>query len=117
MTHFGIFVEEMRQGLAQPGAFREAFELAERADAWGLDCVWLGEIHFTPSRSIISASLQVAASIATRTLQPRAAVALSAVLNMARAFISLKVAAPRWSQAGAPQTAGRRSPRASSTRR
>jgi alkanesulfonate monooxygenase SsuD/methylene tetrahydromethanopterin reductase-like flavin-dependent oxidoreductase (luciferase family) len=65
--HFGIFVEEMRRGVNQVAAFREAFELAERAEAWGLDCVWLGEIHFTPARSVISASLQVASSIATRT--------------------------------------------------
>ncbi len=65
--HFGIFVEEMRRGVNQVAAFREAFELAERAEAWGLDCVWLGEIHFNPARSVISASLQVASSIATRT--------------------------------------------------
>jgi alkanesulfonate monooxygenase SsuD/methylene tetrahydromethanopterin reductase-like flavin-dependent oxidoreductase (luciferase family) len=65
--HFGIFVEEMRQGVDQPGAFRDAFGIAERADQWGADCVWLGEIHFAPARSVISASLQVAASMATRT--------------------------------------------------
>src|SRR5438552_16752207 len=65
--HFGIFVEEMRQGLSQTAAFREAFDVAGRAEALGVDCVWLGEIHFTPTRSVISASLQVASSIATRT--------------------------------------------------
>jgi len=65
--HFGIFVEESRKGIDQIASFREAFELAELADAWGLDCVWLGEIHFAPARSVISASLQVASSMATRT--------------------------------------------------
>lgn len=65
--HFGIFVEEKRQGASQPGAFRDIFELADRAEAWGADCVWLGEIHFTPTRSVISASLQVASAIAART--------------------------------------------------
>src|SRR5437899_2272348 len=65
--HFGIFVEEMRYGRDQVSAFRDAFELADQAEAWGLDCVWLGEIHFTPTRSVISASLQVASSIASRT--------------------------------------------------
>ncbi len=65
--HFGIFVEEMRRGVDQVTAFRDVFDLAERAEAWGLDCVWLGEIHFNPARSVISASLQVASSIATRT--------------------------------------------------
>ena len=76
--HFGIFVEEMRQGgLGPAAAFREAFEVAENADAWGLDCVWLGEIHFTPSRSVISASLQVASSIVTRTKRLRVGTAVT----------------------------------------
>ena len=65
--HFGLFVEEMRQGASQRSAFRDIFEVADRAEAWGIDCVWLGEIHFTPARSVISASLQVASAIAART--------------------------------------------------
>ena len=69
--HFGIFVEEMRHGVTQAGAFRDVFELADRAEAWGVDCVWLGEIHFTPARSVISASLQVASAIASRTRRVR----------------------------------------------
>jgi alkanesulfonate monooxygenase SsuD/methylene tetrahydromethanopterin reductase-like flavin-dependent oxidoreductase (luciferase family) len=74
--HFGIFIEEMRQGASQAAAFRDAFELADRAEAWGADCVWLGEIHFTPTRSVISASLQVASSIATRTRRLRVGTAV-----------------------------------------
>jgi alkanesulfonate monooxygenase SsuD/methylene tetrahydromethanopterin reductase-like flavin-dependent oxidoreductase (luciferase family) len=66
-VHFGLFVEEMRHGATQASAFRDIFEVADRAEAWGIDCVWLGEIHFNPARSVISASLQVASSIATRT--------------------------------------------------
>jgi alkanesulfonate monooxygenase SsuD/methylene tetrahydromethanopterin reductase-like flavin-dependent oxidoreductase (luciferase family) len=66
-VHFGLFVEEMRQGTSQTSAFRDIFEVADRAEAWGIDCVWLGEIHFNPARSVISASLQVASAIATRT--------------------------------------------------
>src|SRR5215831_18447947 len=69
--HFGVFAEEMRHGASQPSAFRDVFDLADRAEAWGIDCVWLGEIHFTPSRSVISASLQVASAIATRTRRLR----------------------------------------------
>jgi len=70
-VHFGIFVEELRQGASQAAAFRDVFETADRAEAWGVDCVWLGEIHFTPSRSVISASLQVASAIAARTRRVR----------------------------------------------
>ncbi len=33
--HMGLFVEEMRQGATQPAAFRDVFELADRAEAWG----------------------------------------------------------------------------------
>src|ERR1041384_4064006 len=76
--HFGIFVEEMRQGSSQSqaSAFRDIFEVADHADAWGADCVWLGEIHFTPQRSVISASLQVASSIASRTQRLRVGTAV-----------------------------------------
>jgi alkanesulfonate monooxygenase SsuD/methylene tetrahydromethanopterin reductase-like flavin-dependent oxidoreductase (luciferase family) len=74
--HVGIFVEEMRYGASQATAFRDAFEVAQRAEAWGVECVWLGEIHFTPTRSVISASLQVASSIATRTRRLRVGTAV-----------------------------------------
>ena len=65
--HVGLFVEEIRQGASQASSFRDIFDLADRAEALGIDCVWLGEIHFTPQRSVISASLQVASAIASRT--------------------------------------------------
>ena len=71
VVHFGVFVEELRHGATQAGAFRDIFETADRAEAGGVDCVWLGEIHFTPSRSVISASLQVASAIAARTRRVR----------------------------------------------
>jgi alkanesulfonate monooxygenase SsuD/methylene tetrahydromethanopterin reductase-like flavin-dependent oxidoreductase (luciferase family) len=75
-VHFGVFVEELRHGASQAAAFRDVFETAERAEAWGIDCVWLGEIHFTPTRSIISASLQVASAIAARTRRVRVGTAV-----------------------------------------
>jgi alkanesulfonate monooxygenase SsuD/methylene tetrahydromethanopterin reductase-like flavin-dependent oxidoreductase (luciferase family) len=75
-VHFGIFVEEMRHGASQASAFQDIFELADRAEAWGVDCVWLGEIHFNPVRSVISASLQVASAIATRTRRLRVGTAV-----------------------------------------
>ena len=74
--HFGVFVEELRHGASQSTAFRDVFETADRAEAWGIDCVWLGEIHFTPTRSIISASLQVASAIAARTRRVRVGTAV-----------------------------------------
>ena len=65
--HFGVFIEEARSGLSQGDAFRESFETVDAAEALGLDCVWLGEIHFNPARSVISAPIAVATAIAART--------------------------------------------------
>src|SRR6266850_2190163 len=65
--HFGLFVEQKRQGLSQTEAFAETWSLVDQAEAWGIDCIWLGEIHFDPVRSVVSASLPIASSIATRT--------------------------------------------------
>jgi alkanesulfonate monooxygenase SsuD/methylene tetrahydromethanopterin reductase-like flavin-dependent oxidoreductase (luciferase family) len=75
-VHFGIFAEEMRQGASQTSAFRDVFALAARAEEWGVHCLWLGEIHFTPARSVISASLQVASAIAARTRRLRVGTAV-----------------------------------------
>src|SRR5262245_1504252 len=66
-----MFVEEKRHDATQRSAFQDIFGLADRAEAWGIDCLWLGEIHFTPNRSVISASLQVASAIAARTRRLR----------------------------------------------
>ena len=65
---FGIFMEfGTRQGHSHSESFSEAFELIDVAEETGLDTVWLGEMHFTPNRSILSAPIVVASSIASRT--------------------------------------------------
>jgi alkanesulfonate monooxygenase SsuD/methylene tetrahydromethanopterin reductase-like flavin-dependent oxidoreductase (luciferase family) len=75
--HFGIFMEfETRQGRTQAEAFGEGFALVEAADAWGLDGVWLGEMHFNPARSVLGAPIVVASSIATRTRRLRVGMAV-----------------------------------------
>jgi alkanesulfonate monooxygenase SsuD/methylene tetrahydromethanopterin reductase-like flavin-dependent oxidoreductase (luciferase family) len=48
-------------------------DLAERA---GLDTVWLGEMHFNPARSVLSAPIVVASSIVTRTKRLRVGMAV-----------------------------------------
>jgi alkanesulfonate monooxygenase SsuD/methylene tetrahydromethanopterin reductase-like flavin-dependent oxidoreductase (luciferase family) len=74
---FGIFMEfEIRRGGDQAAAFREGFDVVDAADAWGLDGVWLGEMHFTPARSVLSAPIVVASSIATRTKRLRIGMAV-----------------------------------------
>lgn len=67
----GIFVEEARPGIDPTAAFREALELADAAEAEGLDGVWLGELHFSPARSVLAAPLVVASAVAMRTRRIR----------------------------------------------
>ena len=75
--HFGSFMEfEARQGSTQAESFRDGFDLVEAADAWGLDGVWLGEMHFNPARSVLGAPIVVASSIATRTKRLRVGMAV-----------------------------------------
>jgi alkanesulfonate monooxygenase SsuD/methylene tetrahydromethanopterin reductase-like flavin-dependent oxidoreductase (luciferase family) len=65
---FGMF----HQFPAVPGAsdaesFAQGFEQIEAAEEWGLDVMWLAELHFDPQRSVLSAPLSVASAIAART--------------------------------------------------
>ena len=65
---FGIFMDLNRsRGLSQPEVFQEAFELVDMAEEMGLDSVWLGESHFNPNRSVLSAPIVMASAIASRT--------------------------------------------------
>jgi alkanesulfonate monooxygenase SsuD/methylene tetrahydromethanopterin reductase-like flavin-dependent oxidoreductase (luciferase family) len=65
---FGIFHEFLTtQTGAQQEAFRNSFAQIAAAEEWGLDVVWLAEIHMNPTRSLLSAPLTVAAAIAART--------------------------------------------------
>src|SRR3989442_11976969 len=74
--HFGIFLEERRRGAGEAKAFRETLELADAAEAWGLDGVWLGEIHFNPARSVQSEQLALASFIGARTRRVRVGTAV-----------------------------------------
>jgi alkanesulfonate monooxygenase SsuD/methylene tetrahydromethanopterin reductase-like flavin-dependent oxidoreductase (luciferase family) len=67
MRHIGLFLEELREGATDGAFFQELLQTVDAAEAWGLDGIWLGEIHFLPSRSILSSPLVVAASLAART--------------------------------------------------
>jgi alkanesulfonate monooxygenase SsuD/methylene tetrahydromethanopterin reductase-like flavin-dependent oxidoreductase (luciferase family) len=75
--HVGIFLEERRPGTSDATAFQETLELARLSEEWGLDTVWLGEIHFNPARSVHSAPLALASFIAARTKRVRVGTAVS----------------------------------------
>lgn len=69
--HFGIFLEERRRGATDTATFQDTLELVDAAEAWGLDGVWLGEIHFNGVRSLQSAPLALASFIAARSRRLR----------------------------------------------
>jgi alkanesulfonate monooxygenase SsuD/methylene tetrahydromethanopterin reductase-like flavin-dependent oxidoreductase (luciferase family) len=73
----GIFVEERRRDTSEATAFQDALELAAAAESWGLDGVWLGEIHFNPARSVQSAPMALASFMAARTRRVRIGTAVT----------------------------------------
>ena len=81
--HVGLVMEcDYRMGVTQEEAFDEAFAMAETADKYGLDGVWLAERHFAAPRrpgdpmgagipSVVSVPLVMASAIAGRTRNVR----------------------------------------------
>ena len=65
---FGMFHEFQRTaGATDEEAFATSFEQVDAAERWGLDAMWLAEIHVAPERSVLSAPLTMASAIAART--------------------------------------------------
>ena len=65
---FGMFHEFQRPaGISEEAAFAISFEQVDAAERWGLDAMWLAEIHLAPERSVLSAPLTLASAIAART--------------------------------------------------
>jgi alkanesulfonate monooxygenase SsuD/methylene tetrahydromethanopterin reductase-like flavin-dependent oxidoreductase (luciferase family) len=65
---FGMFHQfPALPGRTQKEAFAEAFEQIDAAERWGLDTMWLAELHFDPQRSVLSAPLSIAAAVGART--------------------------------------------------
>jgi alkanesulfonate monooxygenase SsuD/methylene tetrahydromethanopterin reductase-like flavin-dependent oxidoreductase (luciferase family) len=74
---FGIFHEfQCAQGQTEEQAFHESFAQVEAAERWGLDAVWLAEIHFSPERSVLAAPMTIASAIAARTRRLKIGIAV-----------------------------------------
>ncbi len=73
---FGVFVEQIRRGANQAEAFRDTLELADAAERWGLDIVWLAEMLVNPTRSVLSAPLIMSGFIVGRTTRLRVGTAV-----------------------------------------
>jgi alkanesulfonate monooxygenase SsuD/methylene tetrahydromethanopterin reductase-like flavin-dependent oxidoreductase (luciferase family) len=64
----GVYHEfHCRPGEAPAAAFATALSQVEAADRWGLDAIWLAEIHQQARRSLMSVPMTVASAIAART--------------------------------------------------
>jgi alkanesulfonate monooxygenase SsuD/methylene tetrahydromethanopterin reductase-like flavin-dependent oxidoreductase (luciferase family) len=66
---FGWYHEFHRQVAQQSDtdAFAQALDQVSDAERWGLDAIWLAEIHQQPARSVLTAPLTIASAIAART--------------------------------------------------
>jgi alkanesulfonate monooxygenase SsuD/methylene tetrahydromethanopterin reductase-like flavin-dependent oxidoreductase (luciferase family) len=54
-------------GRGETEMFDEAMAQVDAAERWGLDVMWLAEIHFAPERTYLSSPLAIASAIAART--------------------------------------------------
>jgi len=74
---FGMFHEfPTLPGRSESEAMDEAFEQVDAAERWGLDVMWLAELHFEPRRSLLSAPLSIASAIAARTRRIKIGIAV-----------------------------------------
>ena len=65
---FGMFHEfQCPPGTTTEAAFAELFAQIDAAEAWGLDAMWLAELHVAPERSVCAAPLTIASAVAART--------------------------------------------------
>lgn len=74
---FGIFHEfPSLPGRPDAQAFAQAFDIVEGAERWGLDAIWLAELHFDPERSVLSSPMCIASAIAVRTSRIKIGIAV-----------------------------------------
>src|SRR6201988_1483269 len=65
---FGLFHEfQWPPGTSAATAFAESFAQVDAAERWGLDAMWLAELHVAPERAGCAAPLTIASAIAART--------------------------------------------------
>lgn len=74
---FGIFHEFPRcGGQTDAEAFAQSFAQIDAAERWGIDVLWLAELHFFPERSVASAPLLLASAVSARTRRMKIGIAV-----------------------------------------
>ena len=56
--------------------FTQSFAQVDAAERWGLDVIWIAELHFLPERSVASAPLLIASAIARQTRRIKIGIAV-----------------------------------------
>ena len=65
---FGMFHEfQALPGETAAESFANSLAQVDAAERWGLDAMWLAELHFAPERSVLASPMILAATIAQRT--------------------------------------------------
>jgi alkanesulfonate monooxygenase SsuD/methylene tetrahydromethanopterin reductase-like flavin-dependent oxidoreductase (luciferase family) len=101
---FGVFHEfPHRTGRTDAEIFAEGFELVDAAERWGLDVMWLAELHFSPTRSVLAAPLTIASAIAARTERMKIGTAVQVLpladpLRLAEEAEALEVITKAWTE-------------------
>jgi alkanesulfonate monooxygenase SsuD/methylene tetrahydromethanopterin reductase-like flavin-dependent oxidoreductase (luciferase family) len=74
---FGMFHEFARMpGQTDAETFRNGFEEVDLAERWGLEVLWLAELHVDAERSVLAAPLTIASAVATRTKRMKIGIAV-----------------------------------------
>ena len=74
---FGSFMEFPPVAAAgQSAAFDQALAEIQAAEEYGLDAVWLAELHGAPERSVLSAPMMLASAIGARTSRVKIGIAV-----------------------------------------
>jgi alkanesulfonate monooxygenase SsuD/methylene tetrahydromethanopterin reductase-like flavin-dependent oxidoreductase (luciferase family) len=74
---FGVFHEFPRcAGQTDAEVFSQSFAQVDAAERWGLDVIWIAELHFLPERSVASAPLLIASAIARQTRRIKIGIAV-----------------------------------------
>src|SRR5437879_1511906 len=74
---FGMFHEfPSMPGRGETEMCDESMAQIDAAERWGLDVMWLAEIHFAPERTYLSAPLAIASAIAARTRRMKIGIAV-----------------------------------------
>ena len=64
----GIYHEfPVLPGRSQAECFAAEFDIVDASEEYGLDVMWLAELHFAPQRALAASPLILGTAIATRT--------------------------------------------------